>query len=144
MFLQTRRDSPALWRTRTNGCCDGALPRGLSDPNYVYSETQNFGFMRSDNAVSCCAPRRRASGCGKPQFTLFIAPFSMDPNTPQVLSARQTHLENHINRGRLGEDRFHRITRDMFGIDIGQGEFGRSSGRLLEAARSPLRQTPQS
>jgi len=89
------------WRDFNTAClCDGGVSAvDYTDNNIVYGESQNLAFGRSDDGAQTWTYKTNGlteAGTNQPNF---IAPFSMDPNTPTTLIAGGRSIWRTTNRG---------------------------------------------
>jgi photosystem II stability/assembly factor-like uncharacterized protein len=79
---------PTNWHPREDFCCDGGFAAiDPTNPMRVYSETQNLDFIRSDNGGMSYTSKINGLLDANSPNTLFIAPFSMDPNNSNIVVA---------------------------------------------------------
>lgn len=77
---------PQGW-TRAAGADGGFCAINPDNPQYQYAEWQGLRFMRSTNYGASFQDATNGLGDAGEGRSLFIAPFSMDPNDPEILVA---------------------------------------------------------
>ncbi len=126
----TLMGSSIQWREVLGGD-GGDVNVDYSNPNIVYTELPNFGFMKSTTA----SPFFSYAQTGIPvdanheslDRTLFITPVTMDPNNPQILLAGTYRVYRTIN----GAARWGTISSDLTGD--GSGSQGNNITAVIAA-----------